>query len=603
MVRSRRSLSLQKQITAVLAQPIDVWATGFGHTLANIQWPDGCSAYNTWLWSTVIHEQAEVLVRAGVSARRIAQLVTSHEKTGEQERLTTVSGMMHQPLESKLFEWLHESDAYPHAALGVTAAAWHLDEHSKRMDPEILSRWVSTAATQIDERRNDRFDCLLGNLVLHCELPLLFDLLSASRRRSAGDIASHSMDCLAEYLENSQEHAEAWLAHGAGYLRAALGCVFRCRVVADHLGLRRWYPPQRKSLAGLLEHAARWARPDGTQLLGYSAASSSWLPIWKALGKQASAGRSVRSVLALAGLIEDGEAIRRKKSDLKLPALAHESDRAQCASMRRSWYRRGCSIAVDFSEATVQLETLGPKGTSLLKGAWPVNVTLGGELQYQMDGWDPVCWFSDDDVDYLEIEARFGEMARVQRQLILFRKQRLVMAADALRTQRIGDWTIESEIPLAPSIEYEASAKNTEGFLVGKGLRCLVVALFLPEWRAALSTGSMKSGSSRIVVRNSTHGGSNVFAPVIISLRNRTANQAYTWRHLTVAEDLSIVPRDQAVAYRFQSGKKQILFYRNLANVSKRTVLGVHLLSDFFAGLFDKDSGEASTLVEIDANG
>jgi hypothetical protein len=69
---------------------------------------------------------------------------------------------------------------------------------------------------------------------------------------------------------------------------------------------------------------------------------------------------------------------------------------------------------------------------------------------------------------------------------------------------------------------------------------------------------------------------------------------------LTVAEDLRIVRRDEAVGYRIQLGKQQLMIYRNLDQVRRRTLLGVHTLCDFYLASFDKDSGQPETLVEIE---
>jgi hypothetical protein len=38
-----------------------------------------------------------------------------------------------------------------------------------------------------------------------------------------------------------------------------------------------------------------------------------------------------------------------------------------------------------------------------------------------------------------------------------------------------------------------------------------------------------------------------------------------TWRRITVAENLALVPREVAAAYRVQVGREQWLFYRSLA--------------------------------------
>jgi hypothetical protein len=598
--KSHRPASLKKQVFAALAHPTSVWSSGLDHALASIKWPTGCSPELTWLWSTVIQEQAEVLVRAGVSARQMSRVIDPAGHVDEKSRMAAVSGLMHQPLESILFEWLEQSDAYPQAALGTMATLWHLPEHARRTAPEALGKWVKEVTEQIVQRQSQQCDCLLGNLVFHCELPLLLDLLTANPQPAGGEIASRAMDDLAEYLENSREHIEAWLAHGASYLRSALACVFRCRVLADHLQLRSWYPPQRKALAELLEHAARWARHDGTQLLGSPSPNSSAHSLWKTLCKQASASDRLQRTLELAGLLSTKPSNRHKAVKL-LPELSHHQEQAQCATMRYSWFHRGCGLALDFSESPMQLEAVGPKGVSLLRGQWSVQVALEGQLQYQMDGWEQICWFSDQDVDYIELEAKFGENARVQRQLILIRKHRFALAADALLGLVPGNWTITSEFPLCPEVQWQPTESHTEGFLVGKGLCCPAIPLFLPEWRSQAHTGSLQCHADRLVVTNATHGAANLYSPVVFGLANRLASHPYTWRQLTVGENLQIVPRDSAAAFRLQFGKKQFLFYRNLSEARKRTVLGVHLMSDFFAGRIDKDSGDAESLVEIDA--
>ena len=88
--------------------------------------------------------------------------------------------------------------------------------------------------------------------------------------------------------------------------------------------------------------------------------------------------------------------------------------------------------------------------------------------------------------------------------------------------------------------------------------------------------------------------------PVLISLCNRHAKKSFTWRQLTVAQNLEVVQRDVAVAYRIQIDKDQWLIYRTLAEAARRTALGMHTLSDFFAGRV-KNNGDLDTLVEVEA--
>jgi hypothetical protein len=599
--KSKKAFNLQKQLAATIAQPQDVWGAAFEHSLAGISWPKSCNAEATWLWSTVIMEQAEVLVRAGLSAASVAKCL-SDSFNDETKCMAVVSTLMNDSLESRCRQWLEEADAYPHAALGVIATIWNLPEHANREESRWLSSWLESVNDRAAEYQLRQEDCLLSNLVFHCELPLLFGLLTATSRSAAQTNASRAMDDLAEYLENSEDHIGSWLAHGATYLRAALGCVFRSRVIADHLGLRKWYPPQMKSLSVLLTHAARWSRIDGTQLLAQGQSSCAAHPIWNALCKQASVSKSIRRTLVLSGLLDGSRTDAKSINESRLPPVTCNDEEASCTLMQRGWKHRGPRVAVDFSESNVLIETVGSKGSPILRGEWTSTVERDGKKQLQLAGWEQLCWYSDDDVDYLEIEAKFGEDAKVQRQIMLVRDHRLLFTADALLCEQDGNWTMSSTLPLARGIEFQRCGKNTEAKLTSSKASTLALPLYMQEWTTSLSSGSFSTDGNSISIRNSCAGIRRLYSPVLLSLCNRHSKLPYTWRQLTVAEDLKIVARDQAVAYRVQIGNEQYAFYRNLATVRRRSFLGVHSLCEFFAGSFDKDSGEADTLIEVELN-
>ncbi|HAC90308.1 MAG TPA: hypothetical protein DCF63_06695 [Planctomycetaceae bacterium] len=588
-----------KQVQAALAQPKEVWSTAFEHEIAGLKWPKSCSLESTWLFSTLIDEQVEVLACCGLNGTSLAGLLKHPDEASATQHTESLRGLASQPLTSKADQWLNEADAYPHAALGVLAIAWHLPELNQRPSGEDLSDWLLKLTQRVLEHQSEPSECLLGNLAFHCELPMLLGLLTSTSQSTAQQIASRPMDDLAEYLENSQDHLGSWLAHGASYLRAALASVFRCRVIADHLGLRDWYPPQRKAIGRLLEHAARWARYDGGQLLSQSIACKAAEPIWIALCKQATSSGSIKNLLATSGLLSADRATARQDQS-RPPKLSHFDEEAYSVCMQHSWQQRGARLAADFSENMTSLEVVGPKGQSVFKGNWQVEVACDGQAQLQVDGWHQQCWYSDDEVDYLEMEAHFGKSARVQRQLILIRKRRILLAADALLSDLPGKWSIHSRLPLAESTQWQPNGKHSEGALETQSSRCLVLPLFLPEWQTAMSTGSLTCEASQLVIQNSSAGGRSIYSPVAISLCNRTNKQAYTWRQLTVAEDLRIVRRDEAVGYRIQLGKHQLMIYRNLDQVRRRTLLGVHTLCDFYLASFDKDSGQPETLVEIE---
>ena len=94
--------------------------------------------------------------------------------------------------------------------------------------------------------------------------------------------------------------------------------------------------------------------------------------------------------------------------------------------------------------------------------------------------------------------------------------------------------------------------------------------------------------------------GNRLYMPTLICLCDSYSSQKYTWRELTVADELRIVRPDEARALRIQIGVDQWFVYRNLAQPIRRTALGLHTLADFFAARFDAEDGSFETMVEVE---
>ena len=92
---------------------------------------------------------------------------------------------------------------------------------------------------------------------------------------------------------------------------------------------------------------------------------------------------------------------------------------------------------------------------------------------------------------------------------------------------------------------------------------------------------------------------SRLEVPLFIDLDPRQRTKPYTWRQLTVAEDLQVQPRDVATGYRVQIGRRQWMFYRSLAAKRIRTVLGQNLGCEYICGRFHTN-GSVETLIEIE---
>lgn len=606
---TKASKPLKKQVTAALAQPMEVWSSAYDHALGKLKWPTGCTAEHSFLWSAVIQEQAEVLVRAGMSAQKLASIVSEQDATTKRqqaEQLAEVVGLMDQSLESLAFHWLESADAYPDSALAVAGMAWHLHEHAARPGNEWLVQWLQNCLESMANYEATADTSALGHLVMQCELPLLIGVATSASKRTAVREANMAMDRLAELLEQSLDTPAPWLLHGATYLRSSLASVFRCRVLANSLGMRKWYPDQQKALESLLVHAARWCRPDGTQMLAAGNAAPRAKAMWRALVAQSKNSKKLSATLCLSGIGEGkrGE-VRRTVSPARLPALSHYSPDACGASLQNDWRQRGCRLAIDFSDANICLEALGPKGESVLAGEWTAHVEVDGQAQLQLEEWEEVCWFSDDDCDYLELEARFGTRARVQRQAILLREERLLFLADALLCEQAHDLKLKSHIPLATDCKFQPAKKSTEGTLQGEAFNLLTLPLFLPEWRRALSQADNRNAltaSDDDLLINAEGHARRLYTPMLISLCNSHAKQAFTWRQLTVADELRIVAADEAQAFRVQIGRDQWFFYRTLDKAVRRSALGMHLMSDFYSGRFDYETGELDEIIEVEAD-
>jgi hypothetical protein len=91
-----------------------------------------------------------------------------------------------------------------------------------------------------------------------------------------------------------------------------------------------------------------------------------------------------------------------------------------------------------------------------------------------------------------------------------------------------------------------------------------------------------------------------MFAPLLFDLDAKRAKQPYTWRQLTVGENLEWVTRDRAAAFRLQIDKMHMLLYRSMTSPLNRTFFGHNLVSDFFAGRFDVKTGKVSAIVEAE---
>ncbi len=230
-----------------------------------------------------------------------------------------------------------------------------------------------------------------------------------------------------------------------------------------------------------------------------------------------------------------------------------------------------------------------------------MHLSLDGQQLSPQSPWEELCWISDDDVDYLELQQSFAEGVSIQRHLLFARDDAFVFFADAVLGEKAAAIEYRLALPLASEVTIEPAAETRELALVkGSRRRAVLLPLALSEWRGDRRQGELAHDAKSLQLSQSTASARNLFAPWFIDLAPNRQRRPVTWRQLTVAEDRQIQPHDAAVGYRVQVGNKHWLFYRSLIACGNRTVLGHNLVSEFLAARFDR-GGVPETLIEIEA--
>ncbi|MGD9647519.1 MAG: hypothetical protein AB7U73_17525 [Pirellulales bacterium] len=281
----------------------------------------------------------------------------------------------------------------------------------------------------------------------------------------------------------------------------------------------------------------------------------------------------------------------------RLPEPAAQSDSACVAVLRGSWSPRDVTLAVEHAARTVQLE-LNVAREPLLAGQWQCDVVVDGTPRQAVTGWEANCWETDRDVAYLELEASFTGDVRVFRQMLVAREEQFVLLADVVVARQATAIAYQGRLPLANGASTMPIADHTEVELFAGQRSFTVLPLALPEWRRECA-GLELTGNAAELQLSQTAAGRALYAPLLLDLDARRTKRPYTWRRLTIAENRRTVSADEAAGFRVQRGQQQWLFYRALSQRAGRTVLGVHLWSEFLASKFDHE-GESHPLIEVE---
>ena len=265
--------------------------------------------------------------------------------------------------------------------------------------------------------------------------------------------------------------------------------------------------------------------------------------------------------------------------------------------MRTHWARKSPHFACLFHDGRLQSE-LATNGRVLWSGDVTPTVVVDGQRLESKSSWTDSCWFSDEDIDYLELEIDLQDGWHIQRQMLLARRDAFLLVADAVLGPQSAAVQHETTYPLADGIRFEPELETRDGLLLNHGCLAAVMPLSLPEWRTAESASTLDcdAGELRLTHRDNT---ARMYVPLWFDLNPQRARKQRTWRRLTVAERMVTQPADVAVGYRIQSQTAQWLVYRSLAACASRSVLGQNYVNEFAISRFDTD-GVVDELIQIE---
>ncbi len=384
----------------------------------------------------------------------------------------------------------------------------------------------------------------------------------------------------------------------------------RCGQLAKDLSGGAWGPCAQQRFDRVVRNVLRIARPDGQPALSpINLATDDGKVLDEAL--QISADATNRQLAAIALSPASRKTPSKPKRGAELPPASLHCEESALAVLRRGWRGDDERLVVRFARRSCQIELIASEHIAL-SGEWRFSLSRQGQPLEPVSDWESICWNSDADVDYLELQIKLADYVTLQRHLVLARKDRFLLLEDSVLGADIGGLEYCGIVPLGAGIEFRPATETREGLLragsrergakskstaSGGGL-AQVMPLALPEWRSDARIGQLIGTPRGLELHQETEG-RRLFAPLFIDLDRARFRKRLTWRSLTVAESLAPVPADRAVGFRVAIGREQWIVYRSLGQVANRTLLGHNLSTETLVARFASD-GEVAPIIEIE---
>ena len=305
--------------------------------------------------------------------------------------------------------------------------------------------------------------------------------------------------------------------------------------------------------------------------------------------------------LAIASGLVEGRKTKATNNACDLTDSSSVSEWSESAILRTDWQSKSARVAIRFDQSRCYAEIAGRR--KLISGPLEIGLVVDGVEQSFEEGFSVVCEMHDFETTYLELETGSTTGVRVQRQILLSRTDAFLFWNDVVLPGKAAsiEWT--SQWPLAEKIETILETETRELYLTRGGkIKSLVIPPGLPEWIVDPDRNSLAVVEGNLVLKQSAvipdeRSGINI--PMFFDLDARRSRGPRTWRKLTVAESLEIVPETSAAAFRVQVGRFSYVFYRSLTPAANRTFMGENYSGEFFTGRMEKN-GEMTPLINVE---
>jgi hypothetical protein len=244
---------------------------------------------------------------------------------------------------------------------------------------------------------------------------------------------------------------------------------------------------------------------------------------------------------------------------------------------------------------------LAARGTALLAGTLVSELVVDGASQKVSGDWESVCWYADDDGDYLELRHCVNNSVWIDRQMLLSRHGQLALIADAVMARGATRLEYRMSLPVADRVVVKFDARTRECRLDARRSRARIFPVALPQDRVHGTAGKVAERDGRLELTQ-VGSGAGLYVPLVLDWHPRRRAARVEWRSLTVTETGNVISPHRAAGHRLRLGQHQWLIYKSLETPDDaRAVLGYHTWYDAVVGTLDAGGAvDPIVMVEVD---